>query len=153
MTTVKILCGGYGLRVVSLMGVSTRLVTMGETCEVDREEAERLAFLGLAEIVGEEAVATPADGAEAPGTSGDMPYEDGAQSGDMTATLDPDQLDTLTVAQLRTLAADMGLDASGCKRKAELVKLISAAPVAPGPDEAVEDGETPPALNAEAPVG
>ncbi len=54
----------------------------------------------------------------------------------------------MTVAQLKAVAAGMELDISDCRRKQELIQRIREA----GDADAVEDGEAPPSLNAEAPV-
>lgn len=45
----------------------------------------------------------------------------------MTGTMDKEQLEKMTVPQLKALAKEMGLDDSG--RKAELIERISAAEV------------------------
>ena len=150
MTTVKILCGGYGLHIQTPVGASTKLITMGQTCEVEPEEAERLVFLGLAEVVGAECVATPAVPQSAESTSGDSPTDSGAQSGVSEATLDPVQLASMSFALLKELARDMGLACSGCRSRADYIALISAARVKA--EIPVEDRDLPPVLSAENPV-
>ena len=70
-----------------------------------------------------------------------------AAEGQETAHLDPDQLQSMTLAELKKLAEDMGLDASDLRKKANVIDLITAEDV-----DVVDDGEAPPDLNAEAPV-
>lgn len=58
MKTVKMIDGAYGQRV----GCKTRLVRLGETCQVDDQEAARLVGLNVAAYVEEEpGVAPPED--------------------------------------------------------------------------------------------
>lgn len=47
-------------------------------------------------------------------------------------TLDPEQLNTMSTAELRRLAGEMGIEAKGLG-KAELVKAIAEVEVTPGP--------------------
>lgn len=55
MKTVKIINGAYGQRV----GGKTRLVRLGETCQVDDQEAARLVGLKVAAYVEKEPEAAP----------------------------------------------------------------------------------------------
>ena len=55
-----------------------------------------------------------------------------------TATLDPEQLNTMSASELRRLAGEMGLEVKGLG-KAELVKAIAGVEVIPSP-ESDEDG-------------
>lgn len=54
--------------------------------------------------------------------------------------LDPDQLQSMTVAELKKLAADMGIETKQLKTKDELVEAICAEDVVPG-DESTEAPE------------
>lgn len=56
----------------------------------------------------------------------------------LTATLDPEQLNAMSASELRRLAGEMGLEVKGLG-KAELVKAIAGVEVTPGP-ESDEDG-------------
>lgn len=56
------------------------------------------------------------------------------------AHLDTAQLEEMKVDDLKKLAADMGIDTTGFKRKADYVEAIAAAEVTPGP-ETNEEGE------------
>lgn len=51
---------------------------------------------------------------------------------DPVATLDPEQLSTMSAAELRRLAGEMGIEVKGLN-KAELVKAIAEVEVTPGP--------------------
>lgn len=150
MKTVKILCGGYGLKVPAETGIRTKLILRGEVCELPDGEAAELIAANMAVPV----VATPQESADITGTGENTPAPKTPQEG----VLDPDQLKTMTVAQLKQLAEDMGLDTAACKKKAELIERITAESVIiekeeqPEEDEAEDDGEAPPELGAEAPV-
>ena len=62
--------------------------------------------------------------------------------------LDKEQLMTMSIADLRKLAADMGIDVSGLRKKADIVDALAVEAVYPGDDE--ED--VPPDLIAEDPI-
>lgn len=79
--------------------------------------------------------AEPQSAAES-GSAGDdvPPTETGADGthapdGMSTARLDPVQLETLKIAELRQLAADMGVDISDVKTKADIIAAIAGAEV------------------------
>ena len=150
MKTVRMIFGSYGLP-DGKFGV--KLIDCGQTCEVDDAEAERLIALGVAAPV----VATPQEPQAETGTGENTPAPETPQE-PLSGSLDPEQLSTMTKANLKKLAEDMGLDTSGCNVKADFVALIAAEefPVDPEDDDededAVDDGDTPPDLGAEAPV-
>ena len=123
---VEILCGGYGCRTKT--GIHT--VMRGEQCEVSESEARRLIGLGVAK--------SPYITATAEGN--DTPADETRQSGAETAHLDPNQLQDMTVAELKKLAADMGIETKQLKTKDELVEAICAEDVVPG-DESTETPE------------
>lgn len=143
---VKIICGSYGYR--TKYGVKP--VMLGDTCEVDGMEAGRLAGLGVAEIV--DAPAAPASSAAAPASSAaeqeynDTPAEKSATEKPAAAHLVPEDLADMTVANLKKMAADMGIDTKALKTKDALIQAICAEEVYPGEPM---DG---PDLGAEAPV-
>ena len=113
---VEILCGGYGCPTKT--GVHT--VAHGERCEVSDAEAARLIGLGVAKCAFS-APTAPENGSE-------------------TAHLDPDQLHDMTVANLKKLAADMGIDTKQLKTKDALIQAICAEDVVPG-DECTDGPE------------
>ncbi len=154
MKTIRMIFGSYGLP-DGKFGV--KLIDCGQTCEVDDAEAERLIALGVAAPV----VATPQEPQAETGTGENTPAPETPQE-PLSGSLDPEQLSTMTKANLKKLAEDMGLDTSGCNMKADFVALIAAEEVQVDPEDdkepeeededAVDDGETPPDLKAEAPV-
>ena len=126
----------------------------------DQATEDRLVSLGVAvrvEATDHAETSPRADSAvvanaEAPGGASTPAGAEIAAEGDGEATgghLDPEQLLTMSNAELKKLAEDMGLDASKCRTKAAYIALIVAADVEIEP----EDGEAPPDLSAEAPVG
>ena len=127
---VEILCGGYGC----CSGKSVHTVMRGEQCEVSEAEAARLIGLGVAKAVTVAANATENAPAAAPAASedNDTPSEETSQGGSETATLDPDQLRSMTVANLKKLAADMGIDTKQFKTKDALIEAICSEEVIPG---------------------
>lgn len=52
-----------------------------------------------------------------------------------TAHLDKGQFEEMKFDDLKKLAADMGIDTAGLKKKADLVEAIAAEEVTPGPAE------------------
>ena len=151
MKTIRMIFGSYGLP-DGKRGV--KLIDCGQTCEVDDAEAERLVALGVAAPV----VATPQEPQAETGTGEKNTPAPETPQEPLSGSLDPEQLSTMTKANLKKLAEDMGLDTSGCNVKADFVALIAAEefPVDPEDDDededAVDDGDTPPDLGAEAPV-
>lgn len=130
---------GYGLRVNG----RNRLVIPGQTVTVPDGEAMELIAQGLAVL----AVAAPQAEREDPGTGIYPPEDRKPAEAQETPAENEDDLQAMTVSQLKVMVADLGLDASGLKRKQDLIDLIRSAE-----DDTVEDGETPPTLGAEAPV-
>ena len=141
---VKIICGSYGYR--TKYGVKP--VMLGDTCEVDGTEAGRLVGLGVAEIV--DAPAAPSAAAPAPSAAeqeyNDTPAEKSVPEKPAAAHLVPEDLADMTVANLKKMAADMGIDTKALKTKDALIQAICAEEVYPGEPM---DG---PDLGAEAPV-
>lgn len=134
---IEIISGSYGWR--KTKDAMPKLVERGGICEVDEAEARRLVALGVAAIVHE------AD--EAPVASGST-VESGAESG-AEAHLDAEQLQEMTVAQLKELAAELGIETAKLRKKDDLIAAIVAVPVEPG-EEISEDDL--PDLSAAAPV-
>lgn len=142
---IRIIKGNYGLR--GQYGVRT--VMRGQTCDVDGIEAGRLAGLGVAEIVGNVKTADKygEQEAEIDSEDSDDGKANGAPEAPAVTHLDADQLAGMTVAQLKEMAHDMGIDVSDLKKKADLIDAICREEVIPGGK--VSDV---PDLGAEAPV-
>lgn len=150
MVEVKIISGSYGWR--ETRKAMPKLIERGSTCKVDEAEAQRLVALGVAAIVNEADEAHVAT-ASAP-ESGAAPCSDisGAENGaegDTEAHLDAEQLQEMTVAQLKELAAELGIETAKLRKKDDLIAAIAAVPVEPG--EEAGEGDLPD-LSAAAPV-
>lgn len=151
---IEIISGSYGWR--KTKDAMPKLVERGGICEVDEAEARRLVALGVAAIVHEADEAPVASGSTV--ESGDTPCadmpseENGAESGAESgagAHLDAEQLQEMTVAQLKELAAELGIETAKLRKKDDLIAAIVAVPVEPG-EEISEDDL--PDLSAAAPV-
>ena len=135
---VEILCGGYGCRTKT--GIHT--VMRGEQCEVSESEARRLIGLGVAKspYITDRGTASTLAAAPATAEGNDTPAAEASQNGSETAHLDPDQLHDMTVANLKKLATDMGIDTKQLKTKDALIQAICAEDVVPG-DECTDGPE------------
>lgn len=141
---VRIICGSYGYR--TKYGVKP--VMLGETCEVDGTEAGRLVGLGVAEIVDAPTTPSAAEPVQAAAEQeyNDTPAEENAAEKPTAAHLMPEDLADMTVANLKKMAADMGIDTKALKTKDALIQAICAEEVY---NSEPMDG---PDLGAEAPV-
>lgn len=147
---VEIISGSYGWRKTE--DAMPKLIERGCTCEVDEAEAKRLVALGVAAIVREADEAPVASGStvENDDTSCvDMPSEENGAEGDAEAHLDEEQLQEMTVAQLKELAADLGIETAKLRRKDDLIAAIAAVSIEPGEETGEDDL---PDLSADAPV-
>ena len=95
-------------------------------------QAEHFVSAGVAEYVGGVIKADEADDQE------------------VTGHLAKSQLEEMTIQQLQNLAGDLGVDVTGCKKKADYVDAIAAAEVTAGGvvDDEDADGDELPDLNA-----
>lgn len=100
--------------------------------ECEDTQAEHFVSAGVAEYVGGVIEADEADDQE------------------VTGHLVKSQLEEMTIQQLQNLAGDLGVDVTGCKKKAEYVDAIAAAEVTAGGavDDEDADGDDLPDLNA-----
>ena len=75
---------------------------------------------------------------------------DEADEQEVTGHLAKSQLEEMTIQQLQNLAGDLGIDVTGCKKKADYVDAIAAAEVNAGGmvDDEATDGDDLPELNA-----
>lgn len=135
MKKVKIIVGTYGYRKNKVSPVELINSESGPI-EVSDEEAARLIKVGVAEEVGK-AVEVKETVTETPAVAEET----------VTGHLDAESLEDYTVAELKKLAGDLGLEFKSRATKDELIALISSAEVeAPADEEA--DGEEPPVLSA-----
>ena len=100
--------------------------------ECEDTQAEHFVSAGVAEYVGGVIEADEADEQE------------------VTGHLARSQLEEMTIQQLQNLAGDLGVDVTGCKKKADYVDAIAAAEVNAGGmvDDEDTDGDDLPDLNA-----
>lgn len=100
--------------------------------ECEDTQAEHFVSAGVAEYVGGVIEADEADEQE------------------VTGHLAKSQLEEMTIQQLKNLAGDLGVDVTGCKKKADYVDAIAAAEVNAGgmADDEDTDGDALPDLNA-----
>lgn len=100
--------------------------------ECEDTQAEHFVSAGVAEYVGGVIEADEADEQE------------------VTGHLAKSQLEEMTIQQLQNLAGDLGVDVTGCKKKADYVDTIAAAEVNAGGmvDDEDTDGDALPDLNA-----
>ena len=147
---VEIISGSYGWR--KTKDAMPKLIERGGTCEVDEAEAKRLVALGVAAIVHESdeaPVASASTGRNDAAPCADMPSKENGAEGDTEAHLDAEQLQEMTVAQLKELAAELGIETAKLRKKDDLIAAIAAVPVEPG--EEAGEGDLPD-LSAAAPV-
>ena len=147
---VEIISGSYGWR--KTKDAMPKLIERGGTCEVDEAEAKRLAALGVAAIVrevDEAPVASASTGRNDAAPCADMPNKENGAESDTDAHLDTEQLQEMTVAQLKELAAELGIETAKLRKKDDLIAAIVAVPVEPG--EEAGEGDLPD-LSAAAPV-
>ena len=100
--------------------------------ECEDTQAEHFVSAGVAEYIGGVIKADEADDQE------------------VTGHLAKNQLEEMTIQQLQNLAGDLGVDVTGCKKKADYVDAIAAAEVNAGSmvDDEGTDGDDLPDLNA-----
>ena len=142
---IEIISGSYGWR--KTKDAMPKLVERGGICEVDEAEARRLVALGVEADEAPVASGSTVESGDTP--CADIPSEEnGAESG-AEAHLDAEQLQEMTVAQLKELAAELGIETAKLRKKDDLIAAIVAVPVEPG-EEISEDDL--PDLSAAAPV-
>ena len=147
---VEIISGSYGWR--KTKDAMPKLIERGGTCEVDEAEAKRLVALGVAAIVrevDEASVASASTGRNDAAPCVDMPNKENGAESDAEAHLDTEQLQEMTVAQLKELAAELGIETAKLRKKDDLIAAIVAVPVESG--EEAGEGDLPD-LSAAAPV-
>jgi hypothetical protein len=109
-----------------------RMTAVDGPFECEDTQAEHFVSAGVAEYVGGAIEVDEADEQE------------------VTGHLAKSQLEEMTIQQLQNLAGDLGVDVTGCKKKADYVDAIAAAEVTAGGvvDDEDADGDDLPDLNA-----
>ena len=153
MAKIKVICGGCGIVYTDEHGNARHALKTPENgpFECDDVQAGRLVAAGVAAYVDElegsihdwKEVAAPAH------------QTDGQQQEPekLTGHLDAAQLETMTNEQLKALAADMGVNVTGCKKKADYIAAIVSVEVdvetyATVDDPNEDDGDELPELSA-----
>lgn len=129
MATIKVKFGGCGIKYTDANGNARHALKTPEhgPFECDDAQADRLVGLGVAEYVAAEGVALADE-------------QQGTGEGEkLTGHLDAAQLETMTNEQLKRLAADMGVDVTGCKKKADYIEAIVAVEVEVEAADIVDD--------------
>ena len=143
MAKIKVICGGCGIVYKDAAGNDRHALKTPESgpFECDDAQAERLVRMGVAAYVTEKA-AEPVAQADAQQEG----QADGSQEPEkLTGHLDAAQLEAMTNDQLKNLAGDLGVDITGCKKKADYIAAITAAEVEIGDED---DGDELPDLGA-----
>ena len=141
MVKIKVKYGGCGICYTDEPGVARHALKTPESgpFECDEAKAAQLVSMGMAEYVGsvgvveEEPEPQPDEQQEAHDAqqeaSGEQTEEPEQEPEKSANNLDPEQLQDMTIKQLKALAADMGVDVSDCDRKADYVAALAAAEV------------------------
>lgn len=146
MTTIKIISGVYGYRPEKSPYVIP--VQKGDPAiSVDDDEAKRLVEIGVAAYLDQEidagaaetAIPVVPDNQATSSTPGNEKDERGdSDPEDIAGHLDADALKDWKMDDLKKLAADMGVDTTGIKKKDALIAAITAVEVT-GPALDTED--------------
>lgn len=157
MVKIRIISGGYGYKTNGINKLKDR---NSEPFFVEEAEANRLISLGVAQIVNTD-VATPKNHDYDTGAGINLSENENGENGenetdngmdendtDLTAHLSKEQLLEMTNKDLKKLAEDMGIDTSKMKVKKDYIDAIIEVDV-----YISDDGDEPPVLNTEEPVG
>ena len=137
MAKIKVTVGGCGIEYKEANGTRYMLKTANDSAfECDDAQATRLVSLGVAEYAEKAQAAAPAANPDAANQQDEET---------VTGHLDPERLATMTNEQLKNLAGDLGIDVTGCKKKADYIDAIVAVEVEAG---GIEDGDELPDLDA-----
>lgn len=141
MAYIKVIRGGCGIKYTDANGNARHALKMPEhgPFECDDVQADNLVRLGVAAYLTAPGVVDVYD--ETPGQ--DQPEQDQSEqdqpAGKIIGHLAVEMLEGMTVAQLKDLAADIDVDVSACKKKADYVAVIAAADVEVDDDAIVDD--------------
>lgn len=139
-TVIKIKQGGCGIKYTDANGVTRHMLMQPENgpFECDIEQAKRLVAKGVAEYVAPWTV--PAGDAPTDGVQ-----QDTQEPKRRTAHLDAADLELMDYAELKKLAADMGIEPEG-RKKADYIAALVAVEVEIDDDD--EDPDDLPDLDA-----
>ena len=130
MATIEIILGGCGITYTDANGNKRHVLKTPEHGPFECDDTQAAYFVG-------KGVAKYARQSQ-PEEQAECGAEPSGDSGKLTGHLEPADLELMTVEQLKNLAADMGVDVSGCKKKADYVAALAAVEVEVE-DEAILD--------------
>lgn len=132
MAIIRVILGGCGIKYTDANGNARHVLKTPEDgpFECDDKHAESLVRMGMAEYV---------------------LLDDGQDNSDeepenQTGHLEPAELELMTIAQLKKLAGEMGVDVSDCKVKADYVAALAAVEVEFEEVDVVEESDELPEL-------
>lgn len=128
MAEIRVIRGACGISYLDGNGVKRYATKTHEDgpFEYDDAKAKRLVGLGVAEYM-----------------------DIAAQEATMIGHLSRKQLETMKVEELKKLASDMDIDITRCKKKADFIETIIAAPVIEDTNDIGELDDTPYLVGAE----
>lgn len=138
MAVIKAILGGLGVKFTDAAGNSRFMLKTPADKPFECEDtlAAHFVELGVAEYaepehVYAEAIIIPDNAQE---------VAEAKKAGATIGHIDPKELESMTIEQLKNLADDMSIDVAGCKKKADYVAAIAAIEVVV-PEDAIVDGE------------
>lgn len=143
MAVIRVTLGGIGVKYMDAHGHTRYVLKTREDkpFECDDKLAESYVRQGVAEYVVQPQIENAQqDDADDLNSAGD--------SRKMTGHLDPAELELWKVENLKKLAADMGIDVSACKKKADYVAAITAVEVEFEEAAVLDDDDELPDLSA-----
>lgn len=147
MALIRVILGGCGIAYKDAAGNMRHVLKTPQDgpFECEDKHAASLVKMGRAAYVQQ-----PQQEPEQPEPSANS-GESSGDSGKLVGHLEPAELELMTVENLKKLAADIGLDISQCKKKADFVAAIAAVEVevdAEGIEEDPDDEDALPDLSA-----
>lgn len=132
MAKIRIKTGGCGIKYTDAHGVVRHALKTPEDgpCECHDDVAARLVGLSVAEYVYTVDDTPPTEQpAESHAEQTEEPADEVIDDDSNTGHLDAAQLESMTIKQLESLAGDLGVDVSGCKKKADYIAAIIAVDI------------------------
>lgn len=148
MAKIRVIQGGCGISYKDEHGTARHTLKTPEhgAFECDDAQAARLVRLGVAAYVTEQQATT--ESSEDPAADSERPEQTtGSEPEKATGHLDREQLESMDYNELKKLAADMGVKATG-KKKADLIDAIAAVEVELSDEVDPDNEDDLPDLNA-----
>lgn len=159
MAKIRVTRGGCGIEYTDANGTARFALKTPENgpFECDDAQAARLVELGVAvycdelgwrEVAKDPAPQTDEQQQEQTDEQQQEQADDTQEPEKHVGHLAADQLETMTNEQLKALAADMGVDVTGCKKKADYIAAIVAVEVELGDEVDPDEDDELPELSA-----